>query len=82
MSYVKAKERYQAGEQEQPKEDFSLRCASPGCPDRWSVKRSGEKGLCSYHAWPNAKRYDTGPTITQREMLADIERHNKRGEPQ
>lgn len=50
--------------------DNDLMCAAHGCPNRWSVQRGGERGLCSAHAWADPKMW---PIVTQEQQDAAVQ---------
>jgi hypothetical protein len=60
------------GAASKPEEDRALMCSAHNCPNRWSVQREGERGLCSAHAWVKDKR--AWPRITDELLTAQTER--------
>jgi len=48
-----------------------LMCAAHGCPNRWSVLKEGDKGLCSAHAWVDDRKL--WPQITQEQLDFAVE---------
>lgn len=51
--------------------DRELMCHAEGCPNRWSVQREGDRGLCSAHAWAKPALW---PIITHEQQAALLQR--------
>jgi len=56
-------------------DDRALMCAANECPNRWSVLKEGDRGLCTAHAWAERSEW---PAITEREQWDETDRARAR----